>query len=155
MSTLNVQYVDYEGKPTTFSLPISSAVGLTALQIADLINDAETALDAVTLGARKQTNINLITQRESVSFAGSAFAQRENKWLITGRGLTTGKLYQRELGTADLALLLPNSENMNISAGAGQAFVTWLNATWSEILDDNITTEDVNVVEIVFVGRST
>lgn len=84
----------------------------------------------------------------------SPVAQRELKWLVTYEGSISGKLYQLTIPTADIsnaALLLPNSDEADLTAQAWVDFITAFQAIGST--PDN-PAENVTVRSIRLVGRN-
>lgn len=98
--------------------------------------------------------IGQLTKREftaSVAFPDTApvtnqFAQRELKWFVTYSDTVTGKLQSVEIATPDLALLVAGSDLMNVSAGAGAAFVTAFEAFVLSADGNPVTVESVRLV---------
>lgn len=150
--TINDNTLKENGEPekTTVSIP---AIDVTDLGTLTTFNAAcaafITAVDGVTLGVMGKDQRLIKDTVLSNAAATSSFAQRENKWLVTVRGATTGKLYQFSVGTADLNLLTPNGEDMAVSA-AQIAFIAAI-----EDLYRGNGFETVSVVSIKFVGRNT
>lgn len=140
---------DYDGEPTTFTVPSET---LTAANF-----DAQVALN-VALGVA----IVGITRGEMarISYGNDIFGvlksddplcQRENRWLVRYHDVTTGKNLRRELGTADLTLLDPNNRGFAQIGDAGpvDAFVTAFEAF---VLSD--AGNAVEIDSIQFVGAN-
>lgn len=73
-------------------------------------------------------------------------AQREIKWRVSIRDATTNKLSSMEIGGADTSLLVANTDLMDVSAGAGAALVTALEAELVSEVGNAITVEEVRLV---------
>lgn len=122
-SNWSLKMIDYDGEGSSFSLTgVDTSAANYDAQIT-LIGALRTAVEGVTLGNTGSISLTAFNSKISDAPAGSAFAQREIKWLVTIAGDTTGNLYQREIPTADLALLAPNSNEMATGA-ARTALVT-------------------------------
>lgn len=147
-SKLGITLIDYNNERTTFEIPAASVAAANFDAVNAELAALRTAIEGVTIGNTARTRLLAVDNDISGDPAGSAFAQREIKWLISMRGAVTGKLYQRELGTADLALLAPNTDDMATGA-ARTALVTALEDSFRG--DQN---ETVTVVSIKFVGRN-
>ena len=115
---------DYGGETSTFSV---YGAEMSAAEYANIINeiaDLETAIEGVTLGVLGRGVIEAVVNEGSAASATDVWAQRENKWMVEFADTVTGEVFRRELPTADLTLLQPGTELMNIASGAGLAFVT-------------------------------
>lgn len=131
---------DYGGETSTFSV---YGAEMSAAEYSNIINqiaDLETAIEGVTLGVLGRGVIEAVVNEGSQASAADVWAQRENKWMIEYADTVTGDVYRRELPTADLSLLQPGSELMDLSTGAGLALKTAFEAY--------VTSEDGNPVEI-------
>lgn len=98
VSNVSIQVVDIDSANLDAQLT-AFGVMRSAIEAVTLGNIVEYALvaEAVDTGAGIPTDKN---------------AQRENKWLVTMRGQTSGKVYQRSIPTADLSLLSTNGVDM-------------------------------------------
>lgn len=108
-----------------------------------------TAIEGIVVGVLNKERIVLSDTLASSAPAASQLAQRENKWLVTYTDTVTHRLYRGEIPTADLTMLPNNSENLDLSGGAGAAFKTAFEAIVKS--PDNNT---VQVVSVQYVGRS-
>lgn len=110
-----------------------------------------TAIEGITIGVvAKEQWIGDETVLSSTP-PTNGFAQRETKWLVRYRGDTTEEVYRMEIGTADLALLPDGDEFLDITAGAGLAFVTAFEAIARTPED---SAETVTVISVQHVGRN-
>lgn len=89
-----------------------------------IIPDYYDALNAITLGNISRERITARNILISSAPAGSVYAQVELKWQLSYTDATTGKVWQREIPTPDLTLLVAGSDLMNMASGAGLAFKT-------------------------------
>jgi hypothetical protein len=144
---------DYNGEASTVSvradLPLLNEVQMPLIETR--FNSLLTAIGNVTLGVA--TKVSRTWKEENVaapnSFAATADAQRERKWLVRYMD-SEFHVGSFEIPTADLSLLEANSERMDISAGAGAALVA--------AIEDVVVSPyllPITVVEIVHVGRNT
>lgn len=146
-SKYTITFNDFGNETSTASF---NGTALTAANFdaqLTLIGALRTALEAVTLGNTGKVSIHAVDTDVSSLPAGSAFAQREIKWLVSMVGNDTGKLYQREIPTADLQYLAPNSEEMI----AGAVRTALVDAIQDFFEGDG--GEAVTVSSIKFVGR--
>lgn len=119
MAELQVPITPYYGPNTMVSLPVAD--GITDLNITDLV----TNLDLVVEGNIGQAV--LVTEVDKDNGPGgpaaSKKAQREIKWLVTfAETAVPSNEAQLEIPCADLALLIANSNQMDVGAGAGSTF---------------------------------
>lgn len=143
---------DYDAETTTFRV---SAAELNAGNIAAQLTlqaALGTAINDMVLGSLWRiaygNEVPGVTPQ-----ASDPFAQREMKWLISYTDDVTGKLYQCELGTADLSNLDPNNrDSANIGdGGVVDAFV----AAFEAYVVAPDTGNAVSIVSIIPVGRNT
>jgi hypothetical protein len=115
-------YQDYTGEKSSLQVYI---VDLTAGNIAATLTAMDVftaAVDAVTLGNPIKNTVIAQEEVTGSGNAGSAFAQRESKWLCTYRDDVTNDIYTAEIPCADLQFLVPGSDLMNIASGDGATF---------------------------------
>ncbi len=142
---LNLTLKDFEGKPGTVStfVPLFTAVNFTAQNA--LMDTLVSAIEGVTLLPK----INDSRLSSDVGFAAAnptdPNAQRGIKWLVRMQENGTGNAVIFRIPGADLALLVPGSENMNIATGPGAALVDAIEAV---VVSNDGTT--VTVSEIVY-----
>lgn len=110
------------------------------------------AIQALTLGGTVQHSLGQVTPLSYV-VPTDAFAQRELKWLVTYTGDTSGKSFQIEIGSADLAggRKVAGSDKADMTHADWQAFKTAFEA-FARSPDD--LTETVTVTGATFVGRN-
>lgn len=131
-----------DGKTTTFTAPSDGAP--TDGQITALYS----AVDGLILGVEKKSVLVERTDKDAGSDAlpASGAAQRTTKWLVRYTD-GAGDLRHLEIGTADHALTTPPSDYVDLTAGAGLAFVTAFEAL-------TINGGNPTVVSIQAVGRT-
>ena len=113
-----------------------------------LMDTLAAAVEAVTIGAKEvETRVVIRTDLNALP-PSDAFAQRETKWLVRSRD-TGGNSVVHELPTADLDLLVANTNQMDISGGLGAALVTSIEAF--ALSKAGLAIE---VDEIIHVGRN-
>jgi len=131
---------DYSGETSSFAVLGADMSAATYNDILNDIADLEDAIEGVTLGTIARGVIEAVVTEGSQANPTNVWAQRENKWMIEYADTVTGDVFRRELPTADLSLLRPGSELMDLSTGAGLAF--------KEAFEAYVTSEDGNPVEI-------
>lgn len=147
MAFVNVPFVDYSNESSTASIRVADAI--TDANITAIFN----AIVGVTLGNAQKSVLATSIDKDAGTpgAAANAFAQREIKWLVRYTDTVTGKKYRCELPTADLALVVAGSDQMDV--GVGTAGETLVNA-----LEANGLSQDGNAItidSIQFVGRNT
>lgn len=112
-----------EKTTATFTGATLSSANFDAQQTANTALRA--AVQALTLGNTYRHALGNETQVTTLP-ATDPFAQREMKWLISYADTVTGKEYQLELGTADLAdgHLIAGSDEADLSHADWVAFET-------------------------------
>lgn len=141
--------IDYGLETSSASFPLADFTAANYDAQIALVDALYTAIDGVSLGNIGGRRVLAEDFDLSSAPAGSAYAQRENKWLVSMTGDTSGKLYQRTIPCADLSLLEVNGEDM--AAGAQRtALVAAIEAAFNGDGDETVT---VNTIR--FVGRNT
>jgi hypothetical protein len=145
---------DYSGETSTHQVdtPEITAANFAAMVDAGgLIPDYYDALNGITIGNIAKERITAEVIEISSANAGSAWAQVESKWLVRYRDTVDGAapVYRREIACPDATLLSPNSDLMNLAAGAGLAFVTAAEALWVSPAGNPI-----EILSVEFVGRN-
>lgn len=120
MGRVNLSYIDREGEIGSVGVFIADMTAGTFTAQNGLIDDLVTAIAGVsTLNLKKDSRIavetNLTPARPT-----DGFAQRGVKWLVRAVD-TNGNAVTFHIPGADLDLLPANSENLNLTAGAGLA----------------------------------
>lgn len=152
MARASMTLTDYSGEKTTFAVSVGALSGANF----DTVNTAWTALrtavQGITLGVTANQSLASAVNLSS-ALAASPLAQRENKWLITYVGNTSGKAYQVELGTAELdgGHLIPNSDLADLTHADWVAFISAFEAI---VAAPDDLTEEVTVQSARFVGRN-
>lgn len=149
----NFRYADYNNEQSTVTYNIPEVTAATFDGIfgaGGVVQDLLTATDGISLGNMVYTSsVVQAGPGATPGPAGSAFAQRELKWFATYTDTVTGKLHHLEIPCPDLALLVPNTDLLNVAAGAGQAWVT--------AFETNARSPEGNAVQVVnvrVVGRN-
>jgi hypothetical protein len=141
-------WLDYGKEYSSMSVFMADVVEADYAETLTAISVFSASLDAITLGNPARESFKVIDDEISKLPAGGAFAQRETKWMVRYVDATTGKAHTCEIPTADLALLVPNTEMMNISSGAGATFKAQF-----ELLVKTEEGNDVTVTEVEYVSR--
>lgn len=101
------------------------------LNVADDITDGNittliTSLEGIIIGSRGDAFLDTSVPKDvgSQALPGEAFAQRETKWLAAYVDDVTGKVYRKEIPTADLALRVSGTDVANLDSGAGLVWKT-------------------------------
>lgn len=145
----NLQYIDYSKEVGSFGVHIPTLTDAnTDAQVA-LLATLKTATDAITLGNAKQYQIVANTVDLSGVAAGSVYAQRENKWLVSYTDNVSGTAGTVTIPTADLSLLQANSDQIDLTDAA---VIAWIAAF--EAVAKSPTGHSVTVVDMRFVGRN-
>lgn len=149
-SKVNITYMDYSFE--------KSAAGFTGVDFSAANFDAQNALidslvsatQAIVLGTKTKDTRTAIVTDFTETRPASQYAQRELKWRVkytdTVDPAGDGSL---EIPCPDLTLLDTNGTHMNISAGAGAAWVTAFEAFQRSRLGNTVA-----VVEVELVGRN-
>jgi len=147
-SKLSLNYKDYsdEGSTASFHLPEINAGNLAAVTL--LADDISDAVSNVTLGTLRKDTRLLSETKFTDPLPVNAFAQREIKWLVQMLD-PNGNVVSNELPCADLALLSPNTDVMDVTTVSGAALVAALEA--GAVSNDG---EPLTFVKAVAVGRS-
>src|SRR6266540_3894608 len=110
-----------EPEKTTISLPVTTLTAANYAAQSALIAALVTALEGVTIGNPVKSETVILRSIISAAPASDPLAQRENKYLLRYHGTTLSQKFQASIGTADLTQLLPNSEFVDLTSGAGAA----------------------------------
>jgi len=143
------RFRDYGGEKSSFECPgiLINAGNYAANEI--LLQNLSAALDLVTIGVIEHAIWKTLDDNISSAPVTNPFAQRETKWFVTLRGDSSLKLYSREIPTADLALLAPNSEEM-IEGTQRTQLIDAIEAVFRGDANETAT-----VISIKHVGRNT
>ena len=145
---------DYSGETATHQVDTSeiTAANFAAMvDVGGLIPDYYDALDGIVIGNIARERITADVIEISSAKAGSVWAQVESKWLVRYRDTVdaSAPVYRREIPCPDATLLVPGTDLMNITAGAG---LTWRNA--AEALWKSPAGNAIEIVSVEFVGRN-
>lgn len=145
----NLSYLDYGGERSTFGvwLPTLNAANIAAQTT--LLGTLKTATDAIVLG--NPSNYSIIASQVDLSGApaGSVYAQRENKWLVSFTDDVSGASGTTTIPTADLTKLAANSDLADMADSDIIAFI----AAFEAVAQSN-TGHAVTVNKMRFVGRN-
>lgn len=145
---------DYSGETSNHAVdtPELTAANFAAMTGAGgLIPNYYDALNGIVIGNITKEVITAEVIEISNANAGSVWAQVESKWLVRYRDTVdaTQDIMRREIACPDLTLLQPNTDYLNLTAGAGLAFRTAF-----EALVVSPGGNPVEVVDVQFVGRN-
>jgi hypothetical protein len=146
---ISVSGLDYSYEKTQVGLYITT---LTAANFDGQITAAEalqTAIQNVSLIDFEGLSIRHIDAETETDQPASEYAQRENKWLVRYTDNTLNTKHTLEIGAPDLTLTLPDGKTMDVSGGAGAAFVTAFEANALSPAGNAVT-----FVSAVHVGRN-
>jgi hypothetical protein len=148
-SSATLKAIDYSGEATRFGFNMLQVTAANFDAQVVLLDNIQTAVGNVALG----TFLGKSMQAVNVAVGPKATvvnAQREAKWRVTytddvqpeGNG-------SFEIGMPDLSLLVAGTGKMDVSAGAGAALVTAIEAGVVSRLGNAVTVDD-----IIHVGRN-
>lgn len=145
---LNLTFVDYSGESSTVGIhfPTLNAGNFAAQET--LMDDLQDAIEGVSIGNLQKDSRHAAETKFAVSNATNPFAQRELKWLVRCVD-TNGNATTFEIPCADLSLLSPNTDKLDITTTEGAALVAAINAGAKSNDGETLT-----FVEAVVVGRS-
>lgn len=133
-----------------------------------LAHNLRTATDNITLGARIQETVVSERNNSAAATPTNTAAQRENKWLIAYRDVTQyydapstafpnagyGKKFTLDVPTADLSLLPSGHSDTIDPAASGLPSAITAYITAFEAFQKSPYNGDVEITEIVAVGRN-
>lgn len=149
MSSVSISGLDYSLEGTRLTVRITD---LTAANFDAQITAAQavqTAIQNVSLIDFDGIDVKALETPRETARPASEYAQRESKWLVSMTDDVNARLNTFEIGGADLSNLASDGKTMDVSAGAGAALVTALEA--------NLISRDGNAmtfVSAVHVGRN-
>lgn len=152
--TMNDNTVKPNGTPesTTISLPVTTLTAANYAAQSALIAALITALEGITIGNPAKSETTILRSIISTDPASTVQAQRENKYLLRYHGATLHQKFQASIGTADLDQLVPNTEFIDLTGGAGLA----LKDAFEDIVKSPDDAAEAVVLDSVqFVGRNT
>jgi len=142
---IQIELLDYDEDETSIGLNVD--VGFTD------IAGMKAQIQALSLWNKDQIDTikeSVLTTLETGSGIAptDGNAQRQIKYLCIAKDNVTGRAVRREFPMADLSLLAPKKEKLDLTVDPGLAFKTWWDATIRSD-DDNATT----LRDIAFVTR--
>ncbi len=155
-------FLDYDGERSNTSFYTGNITAVSLPGTLTQFGALRTAIDGIILGTIATETLKVFDTKLSNDLPTNQNAQRESKWLVVYEdnqpffdpGVDSipnegfRKVFTFEIPTADLTLLIPNTDKMDISAGAGAAFVTAFEAIARSPYGGT-----TNVLEIRHVGR--
>jgi hypothetical protein len=149
-SQVSFTFRDYADEPSNVSLHIEEVDAAGFDGAVSGKSDLLTAIQGVTLGEYYKSFMSVDIDKGLPTPSSNPLAQREIKWLVRCYDTVNSDLVTFELPCADLSLLeTTNEDKLDISAGAGAALVTAIEA--------NVLSKAgnaVSVIEVLVVGRS-
>jgi len=152
MSTINTyQITDYSNEKSSFSVTsVTATAGNLAAQ-QGLQADLHDAVVDLSSGLLTREQMALVVL-DSPAIPGSAYAQREMKWLVRYQAVTSGKMFSVEIAAPALTSnLVPNSDEADLTSTAWVAFTAAFEAY---VKSPDNGTEAVVVVDAKLVGRN-
>lgn len=142
--------MDYNREKSSFTYNVGEVTAVTLPSILSGNTDLEEALQAIIEGVISRRQLDVFDNAEqSPTPPTEKYAQRETKWLVRFRDVTTNKLYRSEIPTAKLSLLTANEDTLDLSAGAGLAFKTAFEAHARSVDNNNVV-----IISVQHVGRN-
>jgi len=145
---LNLTFVDYSSETSTVGIHIPTLTAGNFAAEAALMDALVAAISDVSIGNLQKDSRHAAETKFAVGNAVNPFAQRELKWLVRCVD-TNGNAATFEIPCADLALLSPNTDTLDVTSPEGAALVAAVNAG-ARSNDGEVLT----FVEAVVVGRS-
>lgn len=142
-------FIDFDSEPSTVAVWATTLTAGNIVAQTGLGDDLRDAIDAVSIGSLVKDTRLASETKFALAPPVVVWAQRETKWHVSMVELGTGNKVSFEIPCADLTLLQSGTNKMLITAGAGLALVTAIEAY--VLSNDGIA---VTVQEIVHVGRS-
>lgn len=147
-SKVNMTILDYSGETSTVGARFENLNGANFAAINTLMDNLVAAVEGVSIGNLQKDSRIAVETKFAVSNPTNVWAQREIKWLVRMVD-TNGNVSTMEIPCADLSLLSPGTDKLNVSAGAGAALAAAINA--GVLSNDG---EALTFVEAVAVGRT-
>lgn len=141
-----------EPETTSMTFPVTTLTPANVAAQITLAGNLKVALAAITLGNFLKDESTYARNLLGAGAAASTLAQRENKWLMRYHDATNFVKYQVSIGTADLTLLPPNGEFLDLTAGDGLALKTAFEAV---VVAPGDSTHATILDSVQFVGRNT
>jgi len=154
---------DYNGETSQAGIETGA---ITAVSIAGTLSDITAwrgAVENIVIGTSKSDTLRAYSTRISNALPSDKNAQVERKWMWQYDDITEffdapvnaipnagfGKIFEREIATADATLLADNSEFLDLTAGPGLAFATATNTLGRSPYGGRI-----RVLSVELVGRT-
>lgn len=144
---------DYSKELSRFTV---NYTGVTAVNIGDILSQwgaLKTATQNVILGVQANEQLVLDNTKLSAAVPASPFAQRELKLLVNYVGNTSGKPFQLEIPTPDLAALTLNNTDEVVIADGG-VMAAWVAAFETIAKSPDSDVETVTVTSAFIRGRN-
>lgn len=141
--------VDYSKEISHFNTHLGPVNAATITGITGQLATLQSAVDGIILGVLKEEEFLVDRNRLSGALPASKNAQRENKWLVVYHDTVTFEVFKLQIPTADLSLVVNNSDFADITAGAMATFVT----AFQDVAVSK-SGNDVLIDYIKFVGRN-
>lgn len=149
MSRVSISGLDYSLEGTKFGFYITDLTAGNFTAQITAAQDVQTAVQAVSLIGFAGIQVLALDTPPETSQPASPYAQRESKWLVSMSDDVNGRINQLAIGGPDLTLLASDGSTLDVSAGAGAALVTALEA--------NLISRDGNsltFINAIHVGRN-
>lgn len=142
---------DWSNEMSSFGVvSVTGNAGNLAAQLA-LAATLTSAIENLTIGHLDKHSYQIIPLDSPIT-PSNVYAQRENKWLVTYMGDTSGKLFSLEIAAPDKTdNTVPNSDVADLSSTDWVAFVGAFEA-YAKSPDNG--TEAVTVIRAEYVGRN-
>jgi len=144
---------DYSKELSRFKVNFT---GITVGNLGSILTqwgDLKTATDAIILGVEANEQLVLDNTIISSAVPASPFAQRELKIEVTYVGDTSGKKFQIEIPTPDLAALTLNNTDEVVLADGG-VMAAWVTAFQTIAKSPDSDTETCTVIQALVKGRN-
>jgi len=119
-----IQITDYSNEKSSFRVtsPDLTAGNFAAQETA--AGALFTATAALSIGHLSKQTISAVLE-DDPDLPTNPYAQREMKWLVTYRGVSSGKLYQLEIPAPDITdNVVPNTDTADLTSTDWAAWVT-------------------------------
>lgn len=137
-----IQEFGADGRNTTIDFPSGDVTAANYDARVTLVDAWHDVIADIIIGTFAQTSLKSYVNEIADIKPANQFAQREERWTITMRGDSTGRLYQRSIPTANLALLSSNGEDMADGA-VRTALVSFYELNFRGINGETIDVESV------------
>jgi len=143
-------YLDYSGEKSSLHFNVTALTAGNFVAVNGDIVDIGLAIADLTLGAFAGFRTTSEFSSSNPTPPTDPYAQRELKWLINYRDVTTGELYSMEIPAADLTdNLLAGTDKADLTSTDWAAFVTAFEAAAKSPVGNA-----VEVVSAFVVGRN-